>query len=360
MYKTQFTFKLSPLLIGIFAVAFLLGGCSNQTIKTLSTNQKNLTTQTNQPKQVKPKDSLTTAYDYELVNQQLKPIALKQLNTELKDTDIVFIGEFHGNHASALLEMQVLAGLYQQNERHNQDTILSMEMFNRDQQEILNKYLDSEIGEVQLIKEAPVWNNYVESYRPLVEFAKQRFIPVVAANAAANIVRCVGREGQSYINKLTPQEKSTIAKQPFANIAGYKNKFTGFLSEMRHLPQNRKNNSYSAQITRDNTMAESIYQAWLNHPNSKVIHINGSFHSENHLGTVAALQRLDSKLKIKVITPIRVESSADISRFNKQTANAKDDYLYFIKPQPEQYVDAAYKMRDRQAMFKRSDLKTCK
>ncbi|WP_321325882.1 ChaN family lipoprotein [Thiomicrorhabdus sp.] len=352
MYKTQFIPKPSHFFFGLFAIAFLLAGCSNQPIKAPLANQP-------KAKEVH-KTELATAYDYDLVNQQLQPISLKQLITELKDTDIVFIGEFHGNHASALLEMQVLAGLYQQSELQNQNIVLSMEMFNRDQQEILNQYLDSEIGEVQLIKEAPAWNNYVASYRPLVEFAKQRFVPVVAANAAADIVRCVGREGQNYISKLTPQEKSTIAKHPFAEIPGYKNKFASFLGEMRHLPENRKNNSYSAQITRDNTMAESIYQAWLNHPNLKVVHINGSFHSENHLGTVAALHRLDPKLKIKVITPIRVESTADISRFNKQTANAKDDYLYFIKPQPEQYVDAAYKMRDRRAMFKRSDLKSCK
>ncbi|GAB6069304.1 ChaN family lipoprotein [Thiomicrorhabdus hydrogeniphila] len=356
MYKTQLNLKLNPLFIGMFSVSFLLSGCSSQSVQTtplvteVKSSQVAITqTHTN-------KIQLADAYDYYLVNQQQQPISLKQLISELKDTDIVFIGEFHGNHASALLEMQVLAGLYQQ----NSNLILSMEMFNRDQQEILNQYLDDEIGEVQLIKKAPAWSNYVASYRPLVEFAKQHFMPVVAANAAADIVRCVGREGQSYIKKLNTQELNTIAKQPFAEIPEYENKFEQLLSKMRKLTKERKHNSYLGQITRDNTMAESIYQAWLNNPQSKVVHVNGSFHSENHLGTVAALQRLDPNLKIKVITPIRVENTAQIKTFNNKTDNAKDDYLYFIKPQPEQYVNAAYKMKDRQAMFKNADSKKCK
>jgi len=348
MYKTQKAPKINHFVLGIFILPLFIGGCNLQpmhdspSLKPVQTNTSHI--------------QLTDAYSAYLVNQKQQSISVNQLITELKDTDIVFIGEFHGNHASALLEMQVLAGLYQQNPK----LILSMEMFNRDQQEILNKYLDSEIGEVQLIKEAPAWNNYVASYRPLVEFAKQHFMPVVAANAAADVVRCVGREGQSYISKLSPQEKTTIAKQPFADIPGYQHKFKTLLTEMRQLPKDKLNNSYSAQITRDNTMAESIYQAWLNHPNSQVVQINGSFHSENHLGTVAALHRLDPNLKIKVITPIRVDNVAEIKNFDKQVSNAKDDYLYFIKAQPEQYVNAAYKLKDRQAMFKRADLKRCK
>jgi len=338
MYKTQFTLQISSLLIA----SLLLSGCLSQTSVKPKADQQNV--------------SLMTAYDYQLVNSSLQNLSLKQLIVQLESADIVFVGEFHGNHASHLLEMQLLAGLYQQ----NPNILLSMEMFNRDQQTMLNQYLDSEIGEVQLVKETPAWNNYVASYRPLVEFAKQHFLPVVAANASADIVRCIGRKGESYLSKLNPQEKANIAQNPFAEIPGYKAKFNDFLEEMRHLPDERKNNSYLAQITRDNTMAESIYQAWLNHPQHQVIHINGAFHSENHLGTVAALKQLDPKLNIQVITPIRVESFDEIKGFKKSEKNANDDFIYFLKPQPEQYLDAVYKRKDRQAMFNKSEQASCK
>src|SRR5690554_7260780 len=52
-------------------------------------------------------------------------------------------------------------------------------------------------GETEMLEDANVWVNYKASYRPLVEFARQHQLPVIAANAPAVTVRCVGREGKA-------------------------------------------------------------------------------------------------------------------------------------------------------------------
>lgn len=298
---------------------------------------------------------LEHSYDYVLLNKNQQLTTLDQAISKLKQADIVVIGEYHGNHASHLLEMQTLAGLYQQNPK----LILSMEMFNRDQQDNVNEYLDGFIGEVYLVNETPAWNNYVASYRPLVEFAKNRFMPVIAANASANIVRCIGRQGKAYLNKLDKDERQKIAQQPFAEIPGYQAKFNEFLEQARKLPKKRQNNSYLAQVTRDNTMAESIYQAWLNNPKHQIVHINGTFHSQNHLGTVAALKRLNPKLKIQVITPVHVEAFNGLETLNLPR-EINDEFIYLVKPQPEQYVNNNYKLKVRKKMFEKSEQATCK
>lgn len=300
------------------------------------------------------KQSLNHAYNYVLLDKQRQQTSLAKAIQQLKEADIVFIGEYHGNHASHLLEMQIFSALYQANSQ----IILSMEMFNRDQQTTLNDYLDGAIGEAYLVKETPVWNNYVASYRPLVEFAKSHFLLVIAANASADIVRCIGRQGTSYINKLDANEKQQIAEQPFAEIPDYKVKFYDFLEKVRQLPEERKERSYLAQITRDNTMAESIYQAWLDHPDHKIVHLNGTFHSENHLGTVAALKRLNPKLNIQVVTPVQVEQFETVEKLNLEPTN--DDFIYLVKPQPEQYVDTSYKKKARKQMFEKSEQAICK
>ena len=300
------------------------------------------------------KQNLNHAYDYVLLDKQHQPISLNQAIQQLKEADIIFIGEYHGNHASHLLEMQIFSALYQQNPQ----IILSMEMFNRDQQANLNDYLDGAIGEAYLVQETPAWNNYVASYRPLIELAKNQFVPVIAANASADIVRCIGRQGAAYMDKLDSTEKKQIAKQPFADIPNYKVKFYDFLENVRQLPEEHKKRSYLAQITRDNTMAESIYQAWLDYPKHKILHLNGTFHSENHLGTVAALKRLNPKLKIQVITPVQIEQFETIEKLNLEATS--DDFIYLVKPQPEQYVDASYKKKARQQLFEKSAQASCK
>lgn len=340
----------------LMALLLLLSGCSGapkqvidgladlsveQAIEPLSTLSK-----------IRP---LQTAYDYQLIDSQTQQrLTVKQLASQLQTLDIIFIGEFHGNHASHLLEMQLMAALH----ALRPEQILSMEMFNRDQQPILNRYLDSEIGEAFLITETPTWQNYAGSYRPLIEYAKQQFIPVIAANASAEIVRCIGRQGAAYLDKLLPEQRPLIASNPFTDNKEYRQRYMAFLADARKLTAEHKENSYMAQLTRDNTMAESIYQAWLENPHAQILHLNGSFHSENQLGTVSALQKLNPTLKIAVITPVQVDDPNQPSYGAE--ALEKGDFIYLLQAQPEQYVDAAYKRQARQSLFKQAEQKPCR
>lgn len=298
---------------------------------------------------------LKHAYDFQIIDaSSQQPLSVQMLANKLKTYDMIFIGEFHGNQASHLLEMQLLAELH----GNRPQQVLSLEMFNRDQQPILNRYLDSEIGEAFLINETPTWENYTGSYRPLIEYAKQHFIPVIAANASADIVRCIGRQGTVYIDKLLTEERRLIANTPFTDNAEYRQRYMAFLADAKKLTPERKENSYLAQLTRDNTMAESINQAWLENPQAQILHINGSFHSENHLGTVAALKSLNPKLKIAVMSPLQVENPAKPSYSVEDLK--KGDVIYLLQSQPEQYVDSAYKRQARKKLFSKAEQAPCR
>ncbi|WP_178862813.1 ChaN family lipoprotein [Thiomicrorhabdus cannonii] len=311
---------------------WLLGGCSS----------------------VREAPDITTLYDYQLMDSgNGRPLTLTALVPKLADRDVIFIGEFHGNHASHLLEAQLQALLYQQRPQQ----ILSMEQFERHQQPLLSRYLDGEIGEAYLINEAPAWENYAGSYRPLVEFAKQHLLPVVAANAPGDIIRCIGRHGDAYINRLPPEERRWIAEAPFADIPEYAERFRDWMQNARHLSDEQAHNSYLAQLTRDNTMAESIAKALQEHPGYQLIHINGTFHSQSGSGTVAALKRLLPALKIAVITPIHVDSPATAAV--NQEELAQGDFVYLLQAQPAKYVNADYRKQMLQRAFKRAETKSC-
>lgn len=293
--------------------------------------------------------SLPTAYDYQLMDGELSPFTLSSTLAQLQQADVVFIGEFHGNQASHLLQMQVLAGLHRDNDQNNRATILSMEMFNRDQARVLTDYLTGKVGERFLIEETPTWKNYAGSYRPLVEYAKQHDISVVAANAAADIVRCIGRVGEEYLSRLSPEETRWIAAEPFSPVAGYEEKFMSLMGGSDHMPKNVQRRSYLGQLTRDNTMAESIVQALDDQSGAQVIHLNGSFHSEERLGTVGALKRMRPNLKLMVITPVHLNTLSEL-----QGISRVDDFYYVVNPQPEEFVDDEYRQKTHRAMFKKS------
>lgn len=333
------TLKTSALLGTFIGSSLLLSGCQTISIQSQTT-------------QIPLQTKLEHAYSTILIDSQTgKIIDLKTLAQNLQDTDVIFIGEYHGNQASHLLEMQLQSALFELRPQQ----LLSMEMFNRDQQTILNRYLDNEIGEKYLMNKAPAWPNYAGSYRPMIEFAKEHFIPVIAANASADIVRCIGRYGQGYIDLLPENEKHWLAQSPFENNENYQTKFYDFMDTMRKMDDDHKQSSYAAQLARDNTMAESILNALDEHPGFQLIHVNGSFHSEERLGTVALLQKRRPDLKIAVITPIRVEDP-EKPKWSQEDL-LKGDFIYLLRPQPEAYRNTAYKRQARQKMFKNSQQK---
>jgi uncharacterized iron-regulated protein len=305
--------------------------------------------------------SLPTLYDVQIQDPSTnKTVSVDQLAQALKDADVVFIGEYHGNHGSHWLQAQLQAALHKQRPAQ----VLSMEQFTRDKQSVLDQYLNSEIGEVALIKQGVAWPNYKASYRPLVEFAKQHQLPVIAANAPAGVVRCIGRQGRDYLAKLDKAERQQIASQPFLNNAQYQ---TAFQAVMHGPAQPAKSsskassalsNSYLAQLSRDNTMAESILNAHQRYPKHQIIHVNGAFHSDNHLGTVALLKQRNPSLNIKVVSPVQTPDLE--AKYQGKVPKKLGDYLYFVQPLPEQYAndterDAAFK-----SMFSGAAKKACK
>ncbi len=104
--------------------------------------------------------------------------------------------------------------------------------------------------------------NYESDYRPLVEFAKQADIPVIAANAPKNIVRCIGRQGADYLNKLDSDERSFIADEVNTANSPYKEKF---MASMHHGKPEQTEKQYAAQVTWDETMADSIVKYLAKH-----------------------------------------------------------------------------------------------
>jgi len=310
-----------------------------------------------------PSAPLNHFYDFQLIrstDQQL--ISLTQLIQELARSDVIFIGEVHSHSASHYLQTQLLTALYQ----NNSQLILSMEQFERDKQSVLDSYLNHEIGEQTLITEGRAWPNYASDYRPLVEFAKAHHLPVIAANAPIDLVRCIAQKGPEVADQLPEQQRAYLADDLTHFSDAYQAKFQQAMTSAGdwhgpsqttakrhpahgHREQSGKlSNGFYAQLARDNTMAESIAIALDAHPNHQLVAINGAFHSDGRLGTVDALKRLKPNLTIQVLSPYeRTDATPDLS-----AAAQQGDYLYTIQAMPERYVQKEKRDQAVTAMMK--------
>jgi uncharacterized iron-regulated protein len=226
--------------------------------------------------------------------------------------DVVFYGERHGHPGVHLQQMKLLRALVERNPRW----ILSLEQFERDVQGVVDDYMAHRIGESTLIDKGRAWNNYAASYRPLVLFAREHQLPAVAAEAPDWAISCVAQWGPAILDRFTPVERSWVAEKVQVEPGAYRDKFMDFMGTSGAHGSGkagtaesaaRAQRSFAAQVTRDDTMAESIQRALKQHPDYKVLHLTGSFHAEGFLGTVERLRALDPTLKVAVIEPVEVE-----------------------------------------------------
>lgn len=242
-----------------------------------------------------------TLYDYQIESPSGVPYSLNELANALGDYDVILVGEWHTHPGIHLFEAQLLATLA----ARYPATALSLEQFSRAEQTTLDAYLAGDIGENTFIENSNAWPNYVSDYRPLIEIARQDALPVIAANAPQSIVRCVGREGENYLSRLPEEKRGWVARSLSKGDSPYKEKF---FAAMFHGDESKTLNQYLAQITWDDTMAESIVNFLAAHPGYKVMQVAGAFHVEAGLGIASRITARNPDLKVAIISPQSVES----------------------------------------------------
>jgi uncharacterized iron-regulated protein len=311
--------------------SFLLVGCAGSALPELSNSQVKAHNTQNSP---------TTLYDYQLFSPTTETIRLSSLPDSLTQADVILIGEWHTHTGIHRFQTDLLNVLATQS-----STALSLEQFSRDKQSVLDQYLRSEIGEQTLIQEAQTWPNYESDYRPLIELAKSYSIDVIASNAPREIVRCIGRNGLGYLDGLGSKQRRYVAAVVDTQASPYKDKF---MSSMHHGDRQQTANQFAAQLTWDATMAESIVDYIDKQPGKQVIHIAGTFHVEQGLGIAAQIRRLNSNLKIVIITP---SSSKPLTQ--------SSDYTLLVLPLPVRYVQQENRIKAYQALHNRNDTLNC-
>jgi len=230
------------------------------------------------------------------------------MTADLARADVVLIGEQHDDPNTHRLELAVLEALA----RRNVAVTLSLEMFERDVQGSVDTYMSGSSVEDEFLKQSRPWPRYATDYRPLVEFARQRRWPVVAANVPRRIAADVAKLGKPAVDSLNAAERSFAAADLQCPHDTY---FDRFAEEMGgHQSGSSADNTteryYWAQCVKDETMAESIASAYAKMEGRPgvVVHITGSFHSDYGEGTGARVRRRLAGRRVATVSMMPVEN----------------------------------------------------
>jgi len=252
---------------------------------------------------------------YVLYNAKGKKVKYKKMLKLLVQQDVVLIGEFHNNPISHWMELEITKDAKQQ-----RNLVLGAEMFEQDNQQALDLYLQNKISAKGLDSMARLWKNYPTDYAPLVNFAKDNNIAFAATNIPRRFAAVVSKGGFEALDTVPAKEKIWIAPLPIAydaELPGYKNMLT-------MMGGHGSPNMPKAQAIKDATMAYFILQHFV--PGSLFIHYNGSYHSENHDGIVWHLLHAKPDLKIATVTTV---SQKDITHLLKEN-KGKADFIICV------------------------------
>ena len=220
----------------------------------------------------------------------------------LAGRDVVFLGEVHDSPDGHALQLQLLERLGER----RADIVLSLEMFERDVQPELDAYLAGELGEATFLSGARPWKNYAADYRPLVEWARARGAPVVAANVPRELARRVSQEGLAAVagEEFVPE---TVDAGP----GEYRDRFERAMAEHGGVDEQTLQLFFESQCLKDEVMAASIAAALdAEGGDVLVVHVCGSFHSDHRLGTVERLAARRPDLDMAVVTTRRAPRDA--------------------------------------------------
>ncbi|MBD1391789.1 ChaN family lipoprotein [Mucilaginibacter glaciei] len=239
------------------------------------------------------------AKHYKIYNTAKKILAtLDDVVSDMSKADVLFFGEEHNDSTGHYLEQVLFKKLV---DKYPAKTALSMEMFQTDCQTVLNEYLAGFIREKNLITEGRAWNNY-KDYRLMVELAKTANLPIIAANAPTRYTNMTTRAGLSELQKLDATAKGWLPPLPIDTATGrYYEKFgeiMGGHGGPMHI--------YQSQNLWDATMGNSIAKFYKANKGFKIFQVNGGFHSEEKLGTVAQLKKYAPGVKL-----INIQAYAD-------------------------------------------------
>ena len=258
---------------------------------------------------------LTDKSAYKLYTKTGKEVKYSKMLEDIQEADIILFGEIHNNPISHWLEFELTKDLF---EIKQQNLILGAEMFESDNQLIIDEYFAGLITKKKFEEEVRLWSNYSTDYKPFFEFAKTNELRFIATNIPRRYANTVFKQGIETLDKLSEEAKKYIAPLPIEidlELACYKNLIQG----MEGMGMHGNENIAYAQAVKDATMAYFILQ---NHENGQLfIHFHGAYHSENYESIYYYLKKANPDLKIATITTV---SQADISKLNEEHQNTAD------------------------------------
>jgi uncharacterized iron-regulated protein len=211
---------------------------------------------------------LTTALDLNATTN------LEGIIPALAEKRVVLVGETHDRYDNHLIQLELIRRLHAVHPR----LAIGMEMFQQPFQDSLDDYIAGRIDEKQLLRETEYyrrWRFDFRLYAPILEYARENRLPVVALNLPAELTSKVGREG---LAGLTAAERKQLPDDIDRSDATYEARLRRVFDRHPARDGHGFENFIDVQLLWDEGMAERAADYLRAHPDYTLVVLAGAGH----------------------------------------------------------------------------------
>jgi len=257
-------------------------------------------------------------------------ISFAELMEDLDSVKAIFVGEVHDQSEHHQIQLKILQGLLD----GGREVVLGMEMFQRFQQPILDRWTQGLFTEDEFLHEIQwetTWGVDYNLYQGILNAAKAHHLKVLALNVQREMVRKVAEKG---IDRLSSEDKEKLPQMDLSN-----EQHRSYIASIYggHHGGEAKNfeNFYQAQVLWDESMAETLSE-FLNSPEGlgkTALVLAGNGHVVFGFGIPQRFyRRIPLFYKTIVLKPWEKGLNGDLTFF--ETVSPPANFLWVTKPTP--------------------------
>ena len=256
---------------------------------------------------------------YKIYTSEGKVTTYDAMIKGIRKSDVIMIGETHNCPIAHWMEQEITLSIIE--DCGKDGLTLGAEMFESDNQLLVDEYVGKLIDSDRFESEAKIWDNFYTDYLPLLFIARDEQIPFVATNVPRRYASFVKNNGLDTLGTLSDAAKALIAPLP---IKFKKAEDDGMFGFMEIIAGKSGSDSHfeEAQAIKDATMAWFIAKNF----QKKFIHYNGNFHSDNHGGIIPYLEEYLPGRSVATVCSVRQETVDELDEYNLGRA----DYIIVV------------------------------
>lgn len=212
---------------------------------------------------------------------------MDRLLDRLADRRAIFVGESHDRYEDHLNQLAIIQGLH----ARGKPLMIGMEFFQQPFQPALDAYVAGTIDEAEFLRRTQYfdrWRYDYRLYRPILRFAREQRIPVIALNLESELTGKVGEVG---IAGLSADERARLPADIDRSDPAYRARLEAVFKQHPGADRRSIEHFIEVQLLWDEGMADRAARALAAHPDRILVVLAGSGHLEYGQGIPKRLLR---------------------------------------------------------------------